>query len=261
MSRFALFRAPVDQPQVGIAFPFAPAAPTEPRFIDFTRGGVSVRVSLHRHPTARRIYLRVRRRNGEVVMTLPKGAEVTRARSFVEDSFDWIAERLSSLPRRVALVPGNVVSLRGEPCVIVAAKPGSRTRLRRGVGGSLRLHVDAARAPAETRAYLERAALADLRRAVSHYARLLGVRPSGIRLKDTSSRWGSCSPDGQLCFSWRLALAPGFVLDYLAAHEVAHLRDMSHSPAYWALVHSVCPRTEEAEAWLRDNDTALYSVG
>jgi predicted metal-dependent hydrolase len=261
MNRFALFRAPVDPAHVGAAFALVPPPRVEPTFFDLSRGDVSVRVVLRRHPTARRINLRVRRRNGEVVMTLPNGAEVARARDFAESCFDWIAARLSLLPRPVALVPGSLITLRGEPCLIHAGKAGSAVRQRRMADGSLRLYADPASSAADVRAYIERAAMADLRRSVASYARRLGVTARSIELKDTSSRWGSCSSEGDLCFSWRLALAPHFVLDYLAAHEVGHLRDMSHSAGYWRMVQEVCPHTDAAEDWLRDNDTALYSIG
>lgn len=261
MSRFALFRAPVDPSHARQAVRQVRARlGVEPRHIALHRAGTELRIAVVRHPTARCINLRVRRRNGEVVMTLPMQAEIGRAREFAESCFEWIAELVARRPPRVELAPGSVIPLRGESCTIAVGKPHGRPRLRRTKGG-LRLYVCPLTPEASTRAYLERVAAADLRKAVSSYAARLGVRPSGIQIKDTSSRWGSCSCDGHLCFSWRLALAPPFVLDYLAAHEVGHLRDMSHSPAYWALVRGVCPRTEEAEAWLKDNDTALYSVG
>jgi predicted metal-dependent hydrolase len=80
-------------------------------------------------------------------------------------------------------------------------------------------------------------------------------------VRDTKSRWGSCSARGNLNFSWRLILAPAFVLEYLAAHEVAHLKEMNHSPRFWRLVHGVCPKTIEAERWLKRHGTELHRFG
>jgi predicted metal-dependent hydrolase len=82
-----------------------------------------------------------------------------------------------------------------------------------------------------------------------------------MTVRDTKSRWGSCSASGCLNFSWRLILAPPFVLDYLAAHEVAHLKEMNHSQRFWRTVHKLCPRTEDAERWLKRHGTELHKYG
>ena len=82
-----------------------------------------------------------------------------------------------------------------------------------------------------------------------------------VVVRDTKSRWGSCAVDGTLSFSWRLVLAPPMVLDYLAAHEVAHLREMNHSPPFWRLVRRICPHTDEAEAWLKAHGASLHAIG
>ena len=94
--------------------------------------------------------------------------------------------------------------------------------------------------------------------AVQHHAAALGVRARRITLRDQKSRWGSCTSDGNLSFSWRLVLAPPIVLDYVAAHEVAHLSEMNHGPRFWRLVEDVCPRFREAEQWLRTEGKALF---
>jgi predicted metal-dependent hydrolase len=89
----------------------------------------------------------------------------------------------------------------------------------------------------------------------------LGVPFGRLTLRDTRSRWGSCSSTGALSFSWRLILAPAEVLDYLAAHEVAHLKEMNHSPAFWRVLRDLCPATDSAEAWLKRNGTGLHRFG
>jgi predicted metal-dependent hydrolase len=93
------------------------------------------------------------------------------------------------------------------------------------------------------------------------HAEKLGVAIKAIRVKDTQSRWGSCAPDGTLAFSWRLVMAPDTVLDYVVAHEVAHLRELNHSPRFWAHVAALAPHRDEAEAWLREEGPALLRVG
>jgi predicted metal-dependent hydrolase len=109
--------------------------------------------------------------------------------------------------------------------------------------------------------FLKREARRDIEAAVARHARAIGVAPKRIAVRDTTSRWGSCSSTGRLSFSWRLILAPRFVLDYLAAHEVAHMTHMNHSPKFWALVHRVYPDTDRAEAWLKAHGATLHRFG
>ena len=109
--------------------------------------------------------------------------------------------------------------------------------------------------------FLKKEARHDLERAVMRHAMMLGVRVKAIRLRDQTSRWGSCSSTGMLSFSWRLVMAPPFVLDYLAAHEVAHLHEMNHGPRFWHLVESVCPETKQARAWLNREGLRLHAIG
>jgi predicted metal-dependent hydrolase len=96
---------------------------------------------------------------------------------------------------------------------------------------------------------------------VAHHSVTLGVRPMRLQVKELRSRWGSCSVDGVLSFSWRLILAPPFVLDYLAAHEVAHLREMNHSRRFWSQVRRCMPDYENGRQWLHDNGCALHAIG
>lgn len=109
--------------------------------------------------------------------------------------------------------------------------------------------------------WLKAQAANDLTAAVERHCETLGVRYTRLTLKDTVSRWGSCSPSGALAFSWRLIFAPPFVLDYLAAHEVAHLKEMNHSVRFWRVCQKLCPKTEEAKAWLKAYGATLHRYG
>lgn len=115
--------------------------------------------------------------------------------------------------------------------------------------------------PRRVKDWLKREARSDLDEAVSRYGKALRVRPRRISLRDQSSRWGSCSASGTLSFSWRLVLAPAFVLDYVAAHEVAHMREMNHGAKFWTHVDRVCPHMEEAREWLRIHGPDLHRYG
>ena len=109
--------------------------------------------------------------------------------------------------------------------------------------------------------FLKREARADFEAAVARHAARLGVSIARVQVKDTTSRWGSCSSSGALAFSWRLILAPPSVLDYLAAHEVAHRREMNHGAAFWRHTRMLAPHTDEAEAWLKANGAGLHRYG
>lgn len=164
----------------------------------------------------------------------------------------------------VPFAPGALVPLRGQPHQIVH-QPEAR--------GTVWTQADAAGNPALLVAgeaphvgrriadHLKREARRDITAAVRRYARALGVEIGRITLRDTASRWGSCSAKGDLSFSWRLILAPPFVLDYLAAHEVAHRLELNHGPAFWRTVEGIYPARREAEAWLRHHGASLHRYG
>ncbi len=208
--------------------------------------------------------LRVSSASGEVVLTLPQRAKLATARAFLEAQAGWIAARMARVPARTHLIAGAVLPLRGQPHQIVhdPTRRGS-TRAILGPTGEVVIVVsgDAAAVPGRVRRFLLGEAKDDLTAAVSRYANRLGVVPNRITLRDTTSRWGSCSATGALSFSWRLIMAPEMVLDYLAAHEVAHLKELNHSRRFWSILHNLCPATDEAERWLKRHGTELHRFG
>ena len=109
--------------------------------------------------------------------------------------------------------------------------------------------------------YLKREVRRDLHKAAQFYAETLGVKVKRLSIRDQSSRWGSCTSAGSLSFSWRLILAPPYVLDYLAAHEVAHLVEMNHSARFWKVVARVCGHVERAKTWLDTSGNDLHRYG
>ena len=151
---------------------------------------------------------------------------------------------------------GGTVPIEG---VQSAIRPGTG-RTPRLVDGVLLVPGDAARAGARVAAYLKVLARARLQEACDRHAAALGRRYSGLTLRDTKSRWGSCSADGGLMFSWRLVMAPSAVLDYVAAHEVAHLAEMNHSARFWAEVARLMPEYASPRAWLKRHGQELHSV-
>ncbi|TDR89252.1 M48 family metallopeptidase [Enterovirga rhinocerotis] len=240
------------------------ASPAEPDSLTVTAGGRPVAVGLRRRDSARRITLRVSSATGEVLLTLPPRADLRSAQSFLDAHGGWIANRLARVPERVPFTAGTSIPLRGEPHRIVHwSRVRGLTRLASDPDGDIVIAVsgEEAAVPGRVRRFLAAEAETDLREAAGRHAAALGVSFTRLSLRDTRSRWGSCSSTGSLSFSWRLILAPPFVLDYLAAHEVAHLKELNHSSRFWRHVHRLCPRTDEAEAWLNGNGSGLHRYG
>lgn len=238
--------------------------PPEPDHLLVRHGEENFRIALRRRAAARRMTLRVSNATGEVTLSLPERADLDAARRFADAHGGWIAARLARRPQPVRFAPGAQVPLRGVPHRIVHwSSVRSMTRALRDADDQPILAVagELAHLPRRLGDFLKAEAKKDIEAAVALHTRALGLPVRRIVLRDTRSRWGSCSSQGHLSFSWRLVLAPPFVLDYLAAHEVAHLQEMNHSHRFWRIVHRLCPRTEEAERWLKKNGAGLHGYG
>jgi len=218
-------------------------------------GNPPVALTLRRSARARRISLRVSGLDGRVTLTLPRGVAEAEALDFAHQKAGWLRRQLDLRPSAVAVVPGVEVPLAGRPLRIACA-PG---RSVREVDGRLLVPGTANAVPARLRAWLRAQARDRLASASDRHAARLGRPYTRLTLRDTRSRWGSCSTNGGLMFSWRLVMAPEDVLDYVAAHEVAHLAEMNHSPAFWATVARLKPGFDAPRRWLRENGAALHS--
>jgi predicted metal-dependent hydrolase len=236
----------------------------EPDQIEVAHGERRFTVAVRRKAAARRFTLRVSSASGEVVLTLPERADFTAARRFADAHGGWIAARLAKRPERQPFQPGAMVPLRGIPHRIVhwsSVRGVTRAAMDRDGQPIIAVAGEALHVARRVTDFLKAEALKDLTVAVQRHSAALGLPARRIRVRDTVSRWGSCSSRGDLNFSWRLILAPPLVLDYLAAHEVAHLKEMNHAHRFWALTHSLCPRTEEAERWLKAHGAGLHRYG
>ena len=238
--------------------------PTEPKAIQVVHDEDIYLVRVRRHRQARRYTLRIQAATREVVLTMPPRGCLKEAREFAQKHGGWIASRLHRLPKAEPFADGAVIPLRGEPHRIVH-RHGARGTVWTEIAedGECRLCVagDTPHIDRRVGDFLRRQAKLDLERASLAFAGQLGVRVKQVAIRDPSSRWGSCSTTGVLSYSWRLILAPPFVLDYLAAHEVAHLVEMNHSPRFWRLVDRLCPNVRRAKAWLDMYGTELHRYG
>ncbi len=220
-------------------------------------GEPEISVTLRPSARARRLSLRVSRLDGRVTLTLPKRARHGEAVAFVQEKADWIRRNVADIPAQVVPRPGGNVLFAGTPHALVASG-GRAARLGDGV-----IHLPLSspdKTGARLAALFKHHARLRLRDASDGYAAALGRSYCGITLRDTRSRWGSCSSEGRLMYSWRLIMAPPQVLDYVAAHEVAHLAEMNHSPAYWAGLARLMPDYKAPRLWLRKNGADLHAV-
>ena len=216
------------------------------------KGHPEIDVLLRRSGRAKRLSLRVSQLDGRVTMTLPKWASVRQAQAFAEEKADWISNALARRVESVCILPGAELPVEGVSRRVVLGTARSAKLL------TDTLVVPEGRPGPATAALLKNLARDRLSECVARYADAIG-RPYGrLTLRDTRSRWGSCSHEGNLMFSWRLILAPPEVLDYVAAHEVAHLERMDHSPAFWSVVRGLCPVYETPRVWLRRQGHALH---
>ena len=220
---------------------------------------LEVRVRLN--PRARRMIVKVNPATGEVSVTAPSRQGLAHALDFARGEKAWIAGQLAKAPGPVALTTGAIVPFKGQPHEIRAADRGPAPVWRDE--GVIWVRGRAAHAPRRVLDFLKSQARKAFEARMLDHASRLGVKPSRITVRDTASRWGSCSSGRSLSFSWRLILAPDFVLDYVVAHEVAHLREMNHSPRFWAHVQSLVPDRDAPQRWLKINGRELqrYAAG
>jgi predicted metal-dependent hydrolase len=236
----------------------------EPRTFALVCNGEIVSVRLRRNAQARRYTLRIHAATRDVVLTVPKRGSLREAKAFAERHAAWIATRLKRLPHVAPFVQGTIIPLRGVPHRI-EHRPGARGTVWAECGddGAQLLCVAGGEAhlARRVRDYLKREAKRELDAASKAAARALGVTLARVSVRDQTSRWGSCSTSGVLSYSWRLILAPPLVLEYLAAHEAAHLVEMNHSARFWRLVERICPDFRRAKAWLNARGSDLHRYG
>lgn len=218
-------------------------------------GEPPVAVMLRRSGRARRLSLRVSGTDGRVTLTLPAGTPLAEGRAFAESRAGWLRARLAGLVAPVAVGHGTMLPVAGVAMRVAPAGAGARGV--RAAGNRLLVAGPETETGARLAGFLRETARVALSAAVTHHADALDRRPGRLSLRDPRSRWGSCSARGDLMFSWRLAMAPAEVLDYVAAHEVAHLARMDHSPAFWAVVERLCPGWRAPRDWLRSEGAGL----
>ncbi len=221
-------------------------------------GPPPVEVHLKRSARARRFSLRVSRLDGKVTLSMPLRAREGEAMAFLKGNEDWVRQTLSAMPWAALrpVGPGSVVPVEGDELVLTPAT-GRGVRVE---GNQLLVPGAVETMGPRVAAWLKVLARDRLATASTRYAGQVGRQYASLAIRDTRSRWGSCSPDGRLMYSWRLIMAPPAVLDYVAAHEVAHLVELNHSSAFWKVVTGICPDWKDHRAWLKTHGNSLHRV-
>ena len=221
---------------------------------DLVIGNPPITVDLRRSARARRLSLRISRLDGKVTLTIPPRAPEREALAFLKEREGWLRGHLSDVVPAVPVTEAGAVLFEGRSLRIV---PAAGRRI--AVAGDSLL-VPAGAGPARVKAFLKTRARDALAAASDRHAARIGRSYSRLTLRDTRSRWGSCTSDGALMYSWRLIMAPPAVLDYVAAHEVAHLVQMNHSPAFWEVVAGLVPDHAAHRRWLREHGDRLHRL-
>jgi predicted metal-dependent hydrolase len=222
-----------------------------------------VRLLVRESPRARRLALRIDAAGEAVELVLPRRVSLATGLAFLDSRRDWVAERLARLPDHIPFADGAVVPVFGMPHRIshVGLRRSGESRSVEIVDGEIHVTADPAHVARRVRDHLIGLARHEIGRRARAQASRIDRRVARITLRDTTSRWGSCTSAGNLAFSWRLVLAPEAVLDYVVAHEVAHLAEMNHGPRFWRLVETLAPGAVGQRAWLNDNRARLLRYG
>jgi predicted metal-dependent hydrolase len=222
-------------------------------------GGGKADLRVRRSRRAQRLALRIMPASGEVELVVPIRASVKQGIAFAREKASWLKAHLSTLPPPVPFADGAVIPVFDQPRQI------RRTDELFGGIWLTDKELQVAAAPETVslvvRGWLRKQAKEELISRAENKSGLLNRQFRRLTVRDTASRWGSCSPKGDLSFSWRIIMAPDYALDYLVAHEVAHLQEMNHSRRFWAIVDDIADQPDRGRAWLRDHGASLHRFG
>ena len=218
-------------------------------------GPPPVEITLRRSARTRRFSLRVSQLDGRVTLSMPQRAREGDALAFLRGHEAWLRATLARRPAQASVTMGDQIPVEGRLLTLTQGA-GRSTRV---AGDQLLLPGDPAQTATRAAAFLKTLARDRLAAASDHYAGQIGRKVTRMTLRDTRSRWGSCAQDGALMYSWRLIMAPPAVLTYVAAHEVAHMVEMNHSDAFWAVVTRLYPDWQAERRWLQTEGNRLHS--
>ncbi|MDF1719159.1 MAG: SprT family zinc-dependent metalloprotease [Minwuia sp.] len=226
---------------------------------DFSADLGPLGLKIVRNARSRRLRLRLDRREGYPVLTLPRGVSERTGLAFVQENLAWIRERQAARPTPIPFAPGTTIPVGDHDLLIT--RSADRRGTTRQVGDTLLVGGEIAHINRRVSDWLRAEARRQLTSRAHHHADRIGARIARVRVADQQSRWGSCSGRGVLSFNWRLILAPSYVLDYVAAHEVAHLQEMNHGPRFHAVLATLLEDPRRGDQWLTRHGPELRRYG
>lgn len=219
-------------------------------------------VTLKRSKRARRLALRLDPKDRVFHLVVPTGISLKRAERFAEEHDRWMQDKLMELPEPVGFEDGSVVPILGQNRRIhIFYDDTLRTTSITLKCHELIVTTNKEDPTARIERSLKDIARKELTKLSREKAALIGKRVKAVSARDTKSRWGSCSSDGNLSFSWRLIFAPSYAFDYVVAHEVAHLKHLDHSTAFWNVCRDLSDDFLEGEYWMREHGHELMRYG
>jgi len=222
-------------------------------------GDRRIPLTVRRNVRARRMILRLDMSNDGVVVTIPGHADPADGLVMARRQAGWVSEQLNGLPERLMFAEGVSIPYLGHQYTLYRALG------RRGVvelrEGGIYVPGEVQHMARRVTDWFKKQARQEISTRAYAKAKLIDQAPGKISIRDTRSRWGSCSSKGGLSFSWRLVMAPENVLDYVVAHEVSHLIHMNHGPCFWQTVAKLSDNMDASRAWLRANGERLHRIG
>ena len=206
---------------------------------------------------AKRLSLRVDYKQGLIRLTIPQKANYNSVKKFLDTNKNWINEKQLSLNSKVLIKNGSTVAYMGNDYKIIIRKHTKRTTDIIVYRNEIHINTSRDDPSNNFKRWMIEQARTFINDSAHAKADKIGKKITKIDLRDTSSRWGSCSSDKRLMFSWRLIMAPPYVLDYVIGHEVAHLKHMDHSKKFWSVCYTLCDEPDSARHWLKQNGNTL----
>ena len=220
--------------------------------------GHKIPLRLRYNAKAKRIILRVDQETGGAIISLPRHASETEAISLVNERIDWIVDKISEFPPKITLTDGQSLTLMGQHITIrhrPDLKMGVQLIGSEMIASGMREHLHRRIVD-----WLKKYTKGIITPRANNMASQLECKINRISIRDTKSRWGSCSSQGNLSFCWRLIMTPEWVLNYVIAHEVSHLKHMDHSPEFWKIVGTFGVKPKQARLWLNQNSRVLQRI-
>ena len=229
----------------------------------FDVAGRTLALSVTENARAKRLTLRIVPGGRGLKVTVPPHVSDAEVDEFLNRNYGWIKSKLELVPDHPTVRAGIKIPIRGTNHLIVRHSGRGITHIVMGDDGSAQLVVygDEKFVPRRVADFLKKEAKREIEALVAHHTGRVGRKAKSITFRDTTSRWGSCTSDGKLSFSWRIMMAPPPVINYLVAHEVAHLKEMNHSANFWNLCKELCPDTDKCKNWLKRNGNKLQAIG